>query len=79
MLLELPISEVLLEGKEEESAEGGREAEWWENNKEFSTNFIKTGEKEYNVGEVEGGVVPKLPVEGKGAWYHPREAGYVLM
>ena len=25
-----------------------------------------------------GGVVPKLPVEGKGAWYHPREAGYVL-
>ena len=55
------------------------------NSKEFSTNFIQTGEKEYNVGEVEegrggegGGVVPKLPVEGKGAWYHPREAGYVL-
>ena len=49
--------------------------------KEFSMNFIQTGEKEYNVGEVGGGggVVPKLPVEGKGAWYHPREAGYVLM
>ena len=30
MLLELPISEVLLEGKGEESAEGEREAEWWE-------------------------------------------------
>ena len=25
------------------------------NSKEFSTNFIQTGEKEYNVGEVEGG------------------------
>ena len=30
MLLELAISEVLLEGKEEESAEGERETEWWE-------------------------------------------------
>ena len=26
-----------------------------------------------------GRVIPKLFVEGKGAWYHPREAGYVLM
>ena len=52
MLLELPISEVLLEGKGEESAEGKREMEWWEkNSKEFSTNFIQTGEKDYNVGE----------------------------
>ena len=25
------------------------------NSKEFSTNFIQTGEKEYNVGDVEGG------------------------
>ena len=25
------------------------------NSKEFSTNFIQTGEKEYNVGEMEGG------------------------
>ena len=25
------------------------------NSKEFSTNFIQTGEKEFNVGEVEGG------------------------
>ena len=53
------------------------------NSKEFSTNFIQTGEKEYNVGEVEGRwrVVPKLPVEGKGAWYYSRKAaaGYVLM
>ena len=45
------------------------------NSKEFSTNFIQTGEKEYNVGEVGGRVVPKLPVEGKEALYHPREAG----
>ena len=30
MLLELPIREVLLEGKGEESAEGEREVEWWE-------------------------------------------------
>ena len=65
MLLELPISEVLLEGKGEESTEGKREAEWWEkhicsNRKEFSTNFIQMGEKEYNVGEME--------VEG-GGWY----------
>ena len=30
MLLELPISEVLLEGKGEESTEREREAEWWE-------------------------------------------------
>ena len=46
-------------------------------------------EMEYNIGEVEEGkggggggggrVVPKLPVEGKGAWYHSREAGYMLM
>ena len=54
------------------------------NSKEFSMNFIQTGEKEYNVEEMGGGGgggggVPKLPVEGKGAWYHPREARYVLM
>ena len=48
MLLELPISEVLLEGKGAESTEGEREAEWWETIVEFSTNFIQTGEKEYN-------------------------------
>ena len=43
------------------------------NSKEFSTIFFQTetkGEKECNVGEMEGGggrVVPKLLVEGKGA------------
>ena len=56
MLLELPISEVLLEGKGEESTEGEREAEWWETMVKRSPQiFIQTGEKEYNVGEVEGG------------------------
>ena len=34
------------------------------NSKEFSTNFIQTGEKEYNVGEVEEG----RGGEG-GGWY----------
>ena len=76
MLLELPISEVLLEGKGEESAEGEREAEWWEKIVKSSPKILSKWEKRSTT---LGRWVPKLPVEGKGAWYHPREAGYVLM
>ena len=58
MLLELPISEVFAGGRRRErrgkcrGRKGGRVV--GKNSKEFSTNFIQTGEKEYNVGEVEG-------------------------
>ena len=45
MLLELPISEVLLEGKEEESAEGEREAEWWEKIVKSSPQILSKLEK----------------------------------
>ena len=78
MLLELPSSKVLLEGKGEESAEGEREAEWWEIIVKSSPQILSKREKRSTMlGRWR--VVPKLPVEGKGAWYHPREAGYVLM
>ena len=79
MLLELPISEVLLEGKGEESAEGEREAEWWEIIVKSSPQILSKREKRSTtLGRWRGGV-PKLLFEGKRAWYHPREAGYVLM
>ena len=45
MLLELPISEVLLEGKGEESAEGEREAEWWEKIVKSSPQVLSKQEK----------------------------------
>ena len=73
MLLELPISEVLLEGKGEKSAEGEREAEWWEIIVKSSPQiFFKQKQKEKRSAMLgrwrEGGmVVPKLLVEGKGA------------
>ena len=81
MLLELPISEVLLEGKGEESAEGEREAEWWEKIVKSSPQILSKREKRSTtLGRWRGGGgVPKLLFEGKRAWYHPREAGYVLM
>ena len=70
MLLELPMSEVLLEGKGEESAEGEREAEWWEIIVKSSPQILSKREKRsttfgrWRRGGGGGGVVPKLPVEG---------------
>ena len=45
MLLELPISKVLLEGKGEESTEGEREAEWWELIVKSSPQILSKREK----------------------------------
>ena len=45
MLLELPISEVLLEGNGEESAEGEREVEWWEIIVKSSPQILSKREK----------------------------------
>ena len=52
MLLELPISEVLLEGRKgEESTEGEREAEWWEKIVKSSPQILSKWEKRRGDGE----------------------------